>query len=183
MHTQIVEYTAQLLASPALMLELAAIENDFRSGITLNATDITGATIPLILNHPLETAALNRVLTQEPPKKVEGPFPLAYIYHIQSEYHPSDQEAEIRSAQHRLGISIYGSGVTPDVAELVVGRLAQAVTKLIERNQYLYGQHPRAAGASTVTYTEAEVSGQHMASVVVPFHLVFVVRMKERRNV
>lgn len=183
MHTQIMEYTTLLLSNRAAMqAEIAAIEQDFRTGITINVTDANGVSYALVLNHPLEVNPFTRVMMQEPPKRVTGPYPIAYVYHIQSEYNTDRQERDLRIGHHRIGLSIYGSAEDPATAEVVVGRLAQATVKLLDRNQYMFSQLPRASGSSTLTYVEAEVSGQHVPMAVVPFHIVFVCHIKEVRN-
>lgn len=182
MYTQICEYLKLLLISPALLPEINAIEQDFRNGITINSTDRNGVPYPLMLNNALEVAPLAQCDTTEPIKQMAGPYPRAFVYHIQSEYASDKQETSLRVGQHRIGISLYGSAKIPEQAEMVVSRLSFAAMKLIERNQYMFSQLPRSGGASSLAYVESAVTGMHLPASVVPFHIVLVVKVYETRN-
>jgi len=182
MYTQIIEITKNLLLSPAMKAELDAYEQDFRSGVMVNAKDLNGVVTPLKLDHPLVLEPFKRVEMSEPPRKPGGTYPVAYVYHLTSEYPEKDQEFDFVSGQHQIGLSIFGNAKLPEDAEMTTGRLMAAAKKLIERNQYIFGGIPRAVGASTVAFAKTLMPGMQLPSVVIPYHAIFVVYTKELRS-
>lgn len=182
MHAQIILTMAKLIGTPELMkAEIDRYVQELSDGFNVQATSADGSTVPLLIQYAAQVPTFAQVITSDPPKSVPGPYPVAYIYHIQTEYPPREQEAEIRSGHHRIGLSMFAGAQTPQDAELITELLGSITTKLIERNQYIYGQLPRSRGASTLAYTENEVSGQKLAANVSPFHIIAVVRTKELR--
>lgn len=182
MYAHIIELTKQLLLSPALKAALDAYEAEFRAGTVVNAKDRSGNIIPLNLDHPLVLEPFKRVETQEPPRNPGGTFPIAYIYHLSSEYPEKDQEYDFVAGMHQIGLSIFGSAKLPEEAEMTTGRLMAAAIQLIHTNQYIYGSIPRAVGASTVAFAKTVMPGMQLPKIVIPYHTIFVVRTKELRN-
>ena len=185
MHALIVEAMKLMLSTPELFQpELQAVYQNFIKGATITIVSPSGATVPLVINRTLELPpGFDEVITSDPPRSVPGPHPKCYVYHIQTEYPPREQEERVRKGYHRIGVSVYGSGETPQDAELMTQLLGSMVLNLVEHNQYAFAQLPGASGASTVTYGENEVSGQKLAANVSPFHLIFVVVMFEQRTI
>lgn len=182
MYAQIIEITKQLLLSPAMKVELDTYEQDFRSGVTVNSKDLNGVVTPLKLDHPLVLEPFKRVEAQEPPRKPGGTYPIAYVYHLSSEYPEKDQEFDFVSGQHQIGLTIFGNAKLPEEAEMTTGRLMAAAKKLIERNQYIFSGIPRSGGASTLVFAKTIMPGMQLPSVVIPYHAIFVVNTKELRS-
>jgi hypothetical protein len=182
MYAHILEIIKQLLLSPAFKTQIDAYESEFRAGTVVNAQDRNGVVIPLNLNHPLVLEPFKRVETQEPPRIPGGPFPVAYVYHLKSDYPEKDQEFDFVQGIHQIGLSIFGSAKLPEEAEMVTGRLMAAAIQLIHDNQYIFGGIPRAAGASTVVFAKTVMPGMQLPKVVIPYHTIFVVRAKELRH-
>lgn len=181
MQQMITEYLALMLESPALAIELQKVENEFRIGTQITIQDTNGISYPLVLNNPIAVGdGYKKVTRSEPTIKPMAPYPCVFIYHINSEYTQQNQESAIRWGQHRIGISIYMGGATSEDAESAIKRVGHATKKLIERNQYAFGQIPGLS--STLAFIESEISGQHLPSIVVPYHMICVVIGRELRN-
>lgn len=181
MHSFVTETTKALLMSAAMQTEIDAYNAPLNAGFQVNARDCLDQTVVLLVQHPLAIKPFTRVYVSDPPVAPGGGYPVAYVYHLTTEYPKESQEAAIKLGMHRIGITIFDTGSTNDDAEASAGRLGSCVTKLIEHNQYIYGSLPGAKGASTVMFVENEISGQHQASTNVPFHLIFVARIWEVR--
>lgn len=182
MYTQIIELTKSLLLSPGLKAEYDAYEGDFRGNLVINAKDANGVAQPLLLNHPLPVDGFAQVDMSEPPKNPGAPFPRVYIYHLMSDYPEREQEYDLVNGVHRIGLSIYHAGQIAADAEMVAGRLTAATKKYLERNQYIFGGLPRAVGASTVAFVNTIVPGMQLPKIVIPYHLIMIVKIKELRN-
>jgi hypothetical protein len=183
MYAQIIELVKALLLSPGLKAEYDAYEQDFRGNLTVNAKDLNGNTIPLLLNHPLTVEGFAQVDTSEPPRNPGGPYPRAYVYHLMSEYPEKEQEYDLVNGVHRIGLSFFAAGQIASDAEQIAGRMTAASKKYIERNQYMFGALPRAVGASTVAFYNSIVPGMQLPKLVIPYHGIMVVKIKELRNV
>lgn len=181
MHEQVVETTKALLQSIAFQTELDRYMQQFNAGFTMQVQGANGQTYTKTVLQPITLKPFAQVWVGEPPQDVPGPYPCAYVYHIVSEYPKEDQEDDIVNGRHRCSVTIIDAGATPEIAERTIGRLGTCVKRCIERNQYIYGQIPGAFGMSSVTFVESEVTGQHLSSVRVPYHILFVAQVREVR--
>lgn len=182
MHAQIALLIKNILLSSAFQTEVDKYTLDFTKGATINIVDANGVTVPITLQHPVQIDPLQEAFCEEPPRNVPGPFPRAYVYHIQSEYPAREQEELIRVGYHRIGVSFYVDGQTPEDAEINTQVLGSACIQCLERNAHLFSSLPRAEGGSSLAAGENEVSGQKLPQLVSPFHLIMVIKLRERRN-
>lgn len=148
-----------LLESDALKAEWDAIEQDFSGIYTVTAVAITGTAVPLVLNDPQQTYNLMEVKTSPPPKVLQGEWPCAYVYGMNSDYPAKRQEAEIATGIHTVAITLYYEAERAEDAEQGVSRLAFAVKRLLERNQYIFSQIPRAMGRASLAAVPAVAPG------------------------
>lgn len=182
MFAHVLEVTKMILSSEAFAVELKKLASEFEGVSPIRIQDLHGHVTTLALTAPVDLPIYEYVAIGEPPvRSIKGPWPRAYIYHINSEYPTLEQEADIRSGNHRCGITLFGSAEKPEVAEQQTGRLALATQRLIERNQYIYGQLPAIMGTSTLTFMENMFSPAHASKGVVPIHLIFVAKIRETR--
>lgn len=185
MFGQIAEVIRLVLISPAFKTELDAFEQDFRGGLQFTIRDRNGAQVQLApLLHPLENKPFEDIVLAEPPRDPGGPWPVGYVYHVNTEYPPKEQEYDVRTAIHRFGLSVYVGGKTVDDAEQGGARYIAAAVQCLERNQYMFGALPRAVGASTLAFAEGIAPGgrMHKTLIIQAYHTVFVVKVKELRT-
>ncbi len=174
-----------LFSTAALQNEVDAVEADFRSGLLLTFVDTNGTKFPISLDSPSNISAFAQVKISEPPRRIGnsgGPFPIAYLYHLHTEYPVKEQEDNIVVGVHKWGISIYASGNTADESEQSCGRLSIACKRLIERNQYVFGAIPRVHGAASLTEVTQIVPNQRGAQTVMGYHIICTTNIKEFRT-
>lgn len=181
MYDQIISCMKQMLLSPAMTTYITAYEQDFESNLALTVKDANGAIVPFTFNDPLLLNGYALVDAMEPPRSPGAPYPRAYIFHLLSEYNEREQEDDIVSGIHQIGIAIIGSAVDPATAEQTTGRLASATKRYLESNQYIYGALPRSAGGSTLSAVDTVAPGVQVPKVCIAYHLKCVVKTHEYR--
>lgn len=182
MFAQIRELLAQLLASPAMAAEIANYQQDFVTSEALQIEDVNAASYTLTLEHAVAVTGFEQVFEMQPTRKgFAGPFPSAYIYHTESEYIPQQQQANLVCGRHTFAVSILAGGATPDESEATAALLAICASRVIGRNQYIFGQLPRAAGASTLANVPKVTAGVNGPSAVASYHLLVTVQVYEYR--